>query len=280
MKRKTCFVASVIAGVGCAMLPSAAFAGIPQPMCVYYGQALNAYGLPYMQDAEVILRHGTKEIARHKISGTLSPGVNFALNVHLDDGRGTGHYSSRALNSGDLVSIVVSDRGSEQTIMENQAVPAVGQPGELILRNVTAGVDSDGDGLPDAWKEELIAWSGGRLQDLADVRPEDDFDGDGVSNWMEYLAGTFAFLDHDYFFVEQFAPTPNGRLQMSFLSVAGKTYGVESATNLSQTDWRPCEFATSDTGLLQTKPVEGNGYWFSVYIPFAEPSHFFRLNVQ
>lgn len=280
MKPKNIFAALILAGAACAMLPPAAFAGMPQPMCVYYGQARDGYGLPYMQDADVILRHGTNEIARHKIHGSLSPGVNFALNVHLDDGKTAPSYSSRALHSGDLVSIIVSDRGSERTIMENQAVPAVGLPGELILRNVTAADDADGDGLSDTWESELIAWSGGLLLGLTDVRGEDDFDGDGVSNGMEYLAGTFAFLNYDYFFIEQSALSPNRRLQLSFLSVPGKTYSVESATNLTQTGWTPCEFALSDTALLQTKPAEGNGYWFSLYVPVAESPHYFRLGVK
>ena len=144
-----------------------------------------AIPLPYMQGADAILRRGTNEIARHTIRGSLSPGVNFALYVHLDDGRSAPSYSPRALRSGDLVSIVVRDRDSEQTIMENQAVPPVGLPGDLILRNVTAAEDADGDGLPDTWEWELIAWSDGRLHGLTDVNATDDFDGDGVSNGMD-----------------------------------------------------------------------------------------------
>ncbi|MCW5558526.1 MAG: hypothetical protein KIT22_11935, partial [Verrucomicrobiae bacterium] len=63
-------------------------AGVPQPMCVYYGQAVDGYGLPYLTNATVFLRRGTNEIARHVVRGALAPGVNFALYAHLDDGRG------------------------------------------------------------------------------------------------------------------------------------------------------------------------------------------------
>jgi hypothetical protein len=95
-------------------------AGLPQPRCVYYGQALDGYGWPYTTNAQVILLHGTDEVARHTIAGSLSPGINFALYVHLDSGTSATDYSLRALRSGDLVSIVVRDANGEQTIMEQQ----------------------------------------------------------------------------------------------------------------------------------------------------------------
>lgn len=280
MKSRQLLAMLVLAGTGW-MLPSpSALAGLPQPMCIYYGQARDGYGMPYMQGADVILRRGATEIVRHTIRGSLSPGVNFALAVHLDDGQSAQSYSTRALRSGDRISIVVRDGEGEKTIMEQQVVPAVGIPGELILRHVTAAEDADGDGLSDTWEKELIAWSDGRFQGLQDVHGADDFDGDGVSNWLEYQAGTFAFLDNDYCYVEQAVPTSNGRLRLGFVSTAGKAYSVQSATSLAANEWASCPFGVADTDPLQVTPVEGNGDWISVYVPLGGPTHFFRLLVE
>ncbi len=64
------------------------------------------------------------------------------------------------------------------------------------------------------------------------------------------------------------------------LRTAGKIYGAVSATNLTQAAWAPCAFALNDTGPLQTVPAEGNGDWFSLYLPIEEPARFFRLTVE
>lgn len=269
----------VIAGLLFAWSP-AACAGLPQPMCVFYGQARDGHGLPYRTHAQVLLYCGTNEVARHTIRGSLSPGVNFALDVHLDDGRGTQPYSPRAVSSGASVRIVVRDAEGEKTVMESAIIPPVGQPGEILLLNVTAALDTDGDGLPDPWEWELVDWSAGALESLWDVRGEDDFDQDGASNAQEYAAGTFAFLDYDFLAVEQMSLTGNGRLCLNFLSVPGKRYRVRGLGDLSDALWEPCPFAVSETGPAQTTPAEGSGGWLCLYVPLQRTTRFFRLETE
>ena len=51
--------------------------------------------------------------------------------------------------------------------------------------------DMDRDRLPDAWEQQIIdADPNDAIETIDDVRPGDDFDGDGWSNLTEYLAGT------------------------------------------------------------------------------------------
>lgn len=262
------------------VLPTPARAGLPQPLCIFYGQARDGYGLPYAANAAVILLHGTNEVARQTIHGSLAAGVNFALSIHLDEGRTAARYSRRALRSGDLVSLRIRDADGERTIMESATIPPVGKPGELLLLNVTAGEDTDNDGLSDQWEWELIAWSEGALRSLDEVRGEDDFDGDRSSNREEYEAGTFAFLDYDALFIEELLPTASGSLRLTFLSVPGKIYTLTTAGEIGQPSWDPCAFALADAGPAQVTPVEGDGAWMSFYVP-AEPStRFYRIAVR
>ena len=60
-------------------------------------------------------------------------------------------------------------------------------------------VDSDEDGLIDLWEEQVIQsglgdQNGDGVVDLLDVAPQDDLDGDGLTNFKEFLEGTSALL--------------------------------------------------------------------------------------
>ena len=264
-----------------ALLAMVVQAGLPQPMCVFYGQAKDDFGWPYMNGADVVLRSGTNEYARHTITGSLSPGVNFALYVHLDDATGDAPYSPFAMNPGDGFEIVVIDGDGEKTIMETNALPTVGNPGDVVLVNVTAGEDEDADGLSDEWERYLVSVSQNPyINSIEDVRPEDDYDGDGSSNGDEYLAGTMPFLDYDYFFAEHVNWFSNGWVQLEFLSVPGKVYRVYSSTNLTEEGWSEREYSTQPGGTLQTGPAEGDGDWFSFYLKIKGSSDFFKMTVE
>jgi hypothetical protein len=101
-------------------------------------------------------------------------------------------------------------------------------------------VDSDGDGIPDAWENLLIQMLGGGLT-LAGVTPNSDDDGDDVSNYEEYLAGTYPWDPTDgdaaeglrLGIIRRNAQGP----VLEFFSTAGRTYSVLGTTNL--TTWTP-----------------------------------------
>lgn len=98
-----------------------------------------------------------------------------------------------------------------------------------------AGADADQDGLPDAWEQQIIAASeaaGGSIHTIADVRPGDDFDGDGLSNYAEYLAGTSPTDPNSRLML--FVPVAGSGQQVTirWTSVPGKTYTVWKSPNL------------------------------------------------
>lgn len=261
-----------------------AFAGMPQPMIILYGQARDPFGWPYARGADVILRAGTNEIVRHTIAGSLAPGVNFALHVPIDDGRTLRSYVYYALTTGAVFSVVVQDGLGEHPILEHGTLPSIPRPGDIVHVNITAGLDSDGDGIPDEWEWELIRWAANPMfRSLADVRPEDDYDGDGRSNGDEYRAGTFAFLDYDFFSAEKFQKAANGRYAIAWLSTPGKVYRIESAPIgpvAGGFDWQACEYALSEAGAWQNGPAEGTGDWMAFYVPPPATGVVWRLVVE
>jgi hypothetical protein len=203
------------------------------------------------------------------------------LTVPLDDGRDTNRYSQVAVCTGERVSIVVQDLYGQHTIMESNAVPDIPAQGEVLMINVTAGTDIDHDGLSDAWEQELINYlMDPAITNIWDVHPGDDPDGDQCSNLHEYVAGTFAFLDYDYFYAELFEQMTNRYAMIKFLSVKGKVYGLEQTTNALQGVWTSCARARAQGGALETGPAEGTGDWFTFYVPLTPTNRILRMTVR
>jgi hypothetical protein len=54
-------------------------------------------------------------------------------------------------------------------------------------------------------------------------------------------------FDHDYFFAEQLAVTPNGRIEITFWGVKGKIYAAEHKQTIDDELWSNTPFAVTDT---------------------------------
>ncbi len=83
--------------------------------------------------------------------------------------------------------------------------------------------DSDEDGLPDSWESAFF----GNLS----KGPGDDSDGDGQSNAVEYLAGTLPNSGASLF-KATIAPSTGNLFSLSWPSVPGKSYTIETSSGL------------------------------------------------
>jgi len=63
------------------------------------------------------------------------------------------------------------------------------------VTDVEDAIDSDGDGIPDAFEQMIIGEDANDgVQTLADVGGSSDFDGDGVSDYQEYVNNESPFV--------------------------------------------------------------------------------------
>ena len=275
-------IGMAVAGWLLMLMWSTASAFPPAPHHTLYGMVRNQFGDPInIFPSDVYLETPSGTQLRSSLTSGLEPGVNYQLEVPMDSGTAADLYKPTALKPffpfklkvqiGETIYLPIEMAGNFSTI---------GQPSQKTRIDLTLGVDSDGDGLPDAWEQALIAVYGGTL---ADIKPNDDTDGDGISNLDEYLAGTYAFDPSDGFRLS-LVELIDGNSQLEFLAIRGRTYTIQSSSNLQQ--WTPVDFRVVTGGVpgtLQSRYQADDVRLLRVEIPFqtgAETNRYFKAVIQ
>lgn len=220
--------------VAASLMLASAWAFPPAPHHLFYGMVRDEYGTPIQTaSAQVVLETSNGTTLSTKVIADLEPGANYRLQVPMDSGLRNGVYTPTALRP--LVGFRLKVRVGGVTYLPIEMrgdLAQLGLPGKRTQLNLTLGEDSDNDGLPDAW-ERLIN------QDISQVAPGADADGDGLSNTQEYLAGTYAFDPADGFRLE-LVRRADGPPALEFLALTGRTYRLEGSTDLKT--WTPLRF--------------------------------------
>ena len=266
-------------------LCQSALAFPPAPNHTIYGLVRDELGDPIrVTNAVVTLETATGIQIKTTVVPNLGPGMNYRLSVPMDAGLTSDAYKPTALRP--LVSFrmkVVIGSTTYLPIELHGSYLNLGKPAQKTHLDLTMGVDSVGDGLPDAWKQELIDMLGLNCG-LQDIKPGDDADGDGMSNWAEYIAGTYAFDSTDNLRL-YVAGMHEGNPLMDFLAIRGRTYTILSSTNL--TSWSAVNFRLP----LESPNGGSMGYYYAssvhrvraeVTTPDSTPANLrvFKLLVQ
>ena len=225
-----------LGAIWCGTGPLGAFP--PAPYYALYGSVRDQVGQTVTADgATVVLLKGTQETSRTPITSGVRLDQNYELRVKLDQNRGgTTLYTEKAVPTQSPFSLAVDIGGVRYYPIEVAGNLTTGKGGERVRLDLNLGEDSDGDGLPDVW-EQWQLYQTGMIPDENGNWPIDlidrngDYDHDGISNWLEYVAGTFAGDATERFALEIKEKTET-HVRFAFFAITGKTYTIEATSDM------------------------------------------------
>ena len=165
------------------------------PPVLVTGRVIDYEGLG-IQQAEVRVRKGATLLARASVgSFDADTSANYALSVPMSNS----NIPTTAC-AGDSLIVEVDDGDATYT-NENSTI-SVGAPGQIVRLDIRAASCTNPYGVSDLYLEEITDWAYDYgYDDFFDAngnyQPNADYDGDGVSNYNEYLTGSDPFDPDD-----------------------------------------------------------------------------------
>jgi hypothetical protein len=269
------FALLVFAGVG----ETLAFP--PMPPHQLYGVVRDAIGNPLADGATVILEAASSARLTTFVLAQTDSAFNYRLEVPLDAGLAAGSYQPTALVPTAPFKLRVRIGKMTYLPMEMTGdVAHIGTAGGRTRMDLTLGVDSDGNGLPDDW-EKAVAAQLGRSWVSGQIRPADPYPGTGMTYQEVYLSGTYAVAPQEGFALEILSP-PGESPKLAFTAVKGRRYTVQASSSLGNWATVPFRLSATDT----TPPV--NAYQATdtrrveIEAPAIDdqPAKFYRLIVE
>jgi hypothetical protein len=256
--------------LGLCALSFHARAVLPEPDNVVYG-TIALDGRPITAaDFDVVIEVrrslGGPAVASYQMGANTRFGNLYSVRIPLESL--TPKTDTNAAYSGDVVYIVVSDINGER----DSRTLTVGTRGAFQRLDIGTSVpDSDNDGLPDVWELAMF----GNLGQNSNGDP----DGDGISNGMEFIAGTNPNDSSGSFklTIDGVPPAPRA---VSFFAVTAegpgyaamdRIYALESNTNLVLGAWR---------GVPNYTNVLGNNTTITYLSNEPDAQTFYRCRVE
>lgn len=218
------------------LMTAQAQVSMPLPPFTVYGKAANWSGRAFSSNdvASVVAKINGVEMDRCQVVSGIYPELNYRIHIPM----ATGPTPGRGV-TGDPITFEVYYDGRMHAVMNGSTTPVVGETATALQCNLIVGTDSSGDGLPDEYKSLLLPYyiAAGRGTTIADVLPEDDFDGDGYSNYQEFLAGTIPVDGSDYPRIHNIFVASSNRVGVTFLAAPGRTYTLPGSDDLASGQW-------------------------------------------
>lgn len=268
-----------------ALILAAAIQPVALPPFTFVGRITDYAHIAYDAEASVEVRAKTSDgtlLAKTTTATGGNSSFNYRLDIPLASRELDGH-----LKTGESVVFEFVDPGGKiYSGLVSGADSTLGAPGDYRRVDVILATDANHDGVADEYVEALayLMWVNG----IAEYDPKADSDGDGVSNFDEYIAGTNPFDPTDRFSVREMAidKGADGYVAFRFLVNQGRVYSVVTSERLEapEVEWVEAPFSVSDPAeALQMRLSTGaaeTGYRTVFLKKGEDPSRFWKMKVE
>jgi hypothetical protein len=211
----------------------------PAPYHLIYGLARDQYGTPLSSaNSSVLLVTPSGVQINGQILPGLAAGVNYQIKVPMDAGQTAQLYRPDALTvSAPFTLFVVVGTTTNVPIEMTGNSLLLGQPGAATKINLTLGVDSNGDGIPDAWEYAYMAALG--LNTPLSSLNANSILTNGQTLQQAYLLGLPVFDPGAQFQVSLLGFNGSSPV-LEFPGMTGRSYTVLGSADLN--NWTPLTF--------------------------------------
>ena len=230
----------VLAVAATLLLPPATLAFPPAPRHLIYGTVKDQYGTPLMtSQAQVLLITPTGVQLMTSVVPGLDFQINYELEVPMDAGLTADPYEPDALMTGAAFTMLVVLGGTTNLPIQMAGnLSQLGQPGAQNRIDLTLGVDSNGDGIPDAWELAYLSEIGSSLS-LSNLNANSVIGPNGLTLLQEFLAGYYPSDPTDNFTL-RLLNISGGSALLQFTATTGRYYSLLGSSDLRS--WVPLSF--------------------------------------
>jgi len=147
--------------------------------------------------------------------------------------------------------------------------------------------DANGNGIADTYEQSKYNWMR-KYKITGTFDPNADYDGDGQSNYAEYLAGTDPFSAKDVFEVKVAGSKEEGvgeeYMKVTFESNPGRTYAVQATDDLgAPSEWKKEKFKTDPkSATTQERVYNTRSQWEekTIYLLKQGNQRFYKIELE
>ena len=247
------------------MALSASGVNFPVGTYVYAGSVLDSRHEVVTADAgltiQAVATNGTVLASARVTDPVPTSGINFVLEVPVST-----EASAKSAAIGDALNCVVISEGGMTNVSAKPMPPVAAANAITNLTVVSAsatafpyGDDGKSVLVSDDYLAGLAPWM--QFYGKSAYEPAADWDGDGVTNYNEYKAGTNPFDASDRLRITDFKVGADSHL-LTFEYAGGHLYAVDSSSSLTNKMWKVVPFRADPAAKSTQKDVwyPGNEY--------------------